>query len=60
MIRRQLIRHLVDSCVEDRGGYWIAECVEFTGGEMVHGYAGGHSRTLEKMEVLSNADYIVF
>lgn len=40
-------------------GYWIAECVGFAGGEMVHGYAGGHSQTLEKIELLSNADYIV-
>ena len=40
-------------------GYWIAECVKFAGGEMVHGYAGGHSQTLEKIELLSNADYII-
>lgn len=40
-------------------GYWIAECVKFAGGEMVHGFAGGHSQTLEKIELLSNADYII-
>ena len=40
-------------------GYWIAECVAFAGGEMVHGYPGGHSQTLEKIELLSNADYII-
>jgi len=40
-------------------GYWIAECVAFAGGEMVHGYAGGHSQTLEKIDLLANADYII-
>lgn len=40
-------------------GYWIAECVKFAGGEMVHGYAGGHSQVLEKVELLSIADYII-
>mmetsp|Transcript_8875 Transcript_8875/g.16257 ORF Transcript_8875/g.16257 Transcript_8875/m.16257 type:complete len:299 (-) Transcript_8875:468-1364(-) len=40
-------------------GYWITECIQFAGGEMVHGYAGGHSQILEKTELLSNADYII-
>mmetsp|Transcript_5572 Transcript_5572/g.10772 ORF Transcript_5572/g.10772 Transcript_5572/m.10772 type:complete len:481 (+) Transcript_5572:162-1604(+) len=40
-------------------GYWIAECVNYASGEMVHGYAGGHSQTLEKVELLSNADFII-
>jgi iron complex transport system substrate-binding protein len=40
-------------------GYWITECMAFAGGEMVHGYAGGHSQILEKIELLSTADYII-
>lgn len=40
-------------------GYWIAECMEYGGGEMVHGYVGGHSQILEKIEMLSNSDYII-
>lgn len=40
-------------------GYWITECMAFAGGEMVHGYAGGHSQILERIELLSTADYII-
>mmetsp|Transcript_34020 Transcript_34020/g.82298 ORF Transcript_34020/g.82298 Transcript_34020/m.82298 type:complete len:477 (+) Transcript_34020:164-1594(+) len=40
-------------------GYWIAECVEAAGGKLVHGYAGGHSQTLEKIELLSIADHVI-
>ena len=40
-------------------GYWIAECVEFAGGTMVHGHAGGHSQTIENVQLLSDADYII-
>ena len=39
--------------------YWIAECVDFAGGEMVHGYPGGHSQTLEKIDLLSIAEHII-
>ena len=40
-------------------GYWIYQCVKFAGGEMVHGTEGGHSQTLEKIDLLSIADYII-
>ena len=40
-------------------GYWIAECVTYAGGEMVHGTAGGHSTTIERTSLLENADVIV-
>ena len=40
-------------------GYWIAECIEAAGGIMVHGYVGGHSQVLEKIDLLSIAEYII-
>jgi len=40
-------------------GYWIAECVEAAGCEMLHGHRGGHSRTLESLSELECADVLV-
>lgn len=40
-------------------GYWIAECMEAAGCEMVHGCRGGHSPTIERISLLADADVIL-
>jgi iron complex transport system substrate-binding protein len=40
-------------------GYWIAECIDIGGGEMICGKAGGNSAVLEGPEHLKEADVII-
>lgn len=40
-------------------GYWIAECVDTGGGEMICGKPGGNSATLDGPERLQEADVII-
>jgi len=40
-------------------GYWIAECVDIGGGDMICGKVGGNSAVLEGLERLQEADVII-
>jgi hypothetical protein len=40
-------------------GYWIAECVEAAGGEMICGKMGGNSAVLDGPERLLEADFVI-
>jgi iron complex transport system substrate-binding protein len=40
-------------------GYWIHECVDAAGGDMVHGSKGGNSGTLSAIGELADADVII-